>query len=474
MGEILSTLGGRVVDAGFAAILLSGLITVIMLTTRQPSRRRSLARAGVLGSLLCIPFVWIRLIRPFEVVEPLRTLFKPTWTWISLRLGLNTDFWKQLTSHFPPRYWRYMPIVLLGMYLLGVLAGLFRLILGFWGAGWIGRNSIEASDEAIALYDSMVFAPRRPKPALRVSTRTRRPVLLGTFRETILIPTDLDLPESLEQLRLSLLHELAHAEASDPWFGVVSELTSVFWFPLPTLWWIRRQMRLDQEFLADRHAAARFGAASHYASSLVDIAASPSSGSPSLGNQVKGSDAGSALFQRVLMLVRCPFPVEGQPPTWWTMTLMLGSTVLLFGVTSLTINASALMRAAVQPPEPRSFSMGSLVLDESPTTPGPTTLPIRLNPSFNLTFRVFANQKELSQIIVLGHPLSADPLVKNTLLKDEPRWRNIKMTRSKGLLTLQIDDEPGMAVSDDSKEEWVTLRPIPGQRTTFRSFLVTW
>src|SRR4029079_15614907 len=107
--------------------------------------------------------------------------------------------------------------------------------------------------------------------SLRWAPLRRRP-LLGALRPTILIPPDLDRPEAIERLRLSLVHELAHAERADPWFAWAGALAQAVWFPVPWVWWITRQMRLDQEFLVDRIAASEFGPFGSYATSLVELA----------------------------------------------------------------------------------------------------------------------------------------------------------------------------------------------------------
>ena len=65
----------------------------------------------------------------------------------------------------------------------------------------------------------------------------------------------------------------------------------------------------------------QFGTSGHYASSLLDLA---SSRGPSAdpGRRVgpdrrPAAGVASALFQRVLMLLKCPFAIEGRTPAWW-------------------------------------------------------------------------------------------------------------------------------------------------------------
>jgi len=471
MGELTSTLGGPIVDSGLAAAIITGLMALAMVTTRQPTRRRALARAGVLGALLAIPLVSIRPYDPIDVVGPIRQALQPTFAWISGRLGFAIDLRGDLSHALV----RDLPVGLLAAYLIGVGAGLGRMMLGLWGSGWIGRHSEAASRETKLLYESLALAVRRSRPRLRVSERARRPVLIGTFRTTILIPRAFDRPESADVIRLSLLHELAHAEALDPWFALAAELASILWFPLPMLWWIRRQIRLDQEFLADKQAAGRLGASSRYASSLVAIAAAPSASlTPWVGGPTNPSDGGSALFQRVVMLLRCPFLVEGQPPRWWRWCLTGSTAALLVVATGLTLRSPSSTTSFAKPPESRSFSMKTLVLSESAAAREPTVLPIRLPASFELSLKVFANGAELAQIRILGHSLTPERWTDNPLIEDPRRWHSVRLYRKSRRLSLAINSEASRDLPGNSVEERITLRSIPGRRTTFRTLMLTW
>ena len=110
--------------------------------------------------------------------------------------------------------------------------------------------------------------------AVRVSSSVvERPVLVGLRRTTILIPASYEEPEaSIEVCRLSLLHELAHAAESDAGFGTIASLAHSVWFFLPHIWWMRSQLMMDQEFIADHTASQRYGAPQDYAASLLSLA----------------------------------------------------------------------------------------------------------------------------------------------------------------------------------------------------------
>ena len=222
------------------------------------------------------------------------------------------------------------------------------------------------------------------RPRLLVSDRTTRPVLLGWLRPAILIPPGLDEPEAADRLRLSLLHELAHAENLDHRFGPAATLAQAIWFFLPPVWWIRDQMKLDQEFLADRRAVAHFGTSGGYASSLVELASSAEPGgsggpSPIDGPRPAHRAAGvaSALFQRVLMLLKCPFAIEGRTPLWWRWLTALTLALATLAASCLTLRGLAGWSSprldAPSVDGRRSFRLPQLAIASATTTTGRST-----------------------------------------------------------------------------------------------------
>ena len=165
---------------------------------------------------------------------------------------------------------------------------------------------------------------------MRVSSAVERPVLVGFRRTTILIPASYEEPEaSAEICKLSLLHELAHAAESDAWFGTIASLAQSIWFFLPHIWWLRSQLMIDQEFIADHAASQGYGTPKDYAASLLSLADSRAA-SAALKRAYRHAPAlvttterhqHSPLFQRMRMLLQCPFPVERSLPRRWSWSL---------------------------------------------------------------------------------------------------------------------------------------------------------
>jgi hypothetical protein len=316
-----------------------------------------------------------------------------------------------------------------------------------------------------------------------VSEETTRPALVGSFWPVILIPPDLDKPGSTDRLRLALLHELAHAGNSDHRFNPLARFAESVWFFLPTFWWLRDQMKLDQEFLADRWAVSHFGTSGHYASSLVGLAAwravdhEVGSRTPIQGAPISVPGVASALFQRVQMLLKCPFPIEGETPLWWrwsaVMTLMLATTA----ASCLTIRGLGGWWGSIpltQPDVPRSFQLPQLVIAPRDDQHQPFELPYRLPDEFTLTLEVMAEPGDLQKLEILGHRLA--PLEEESAGKQVYRlWHRVRIRRLQGFDFMEVNGHkfPSKAVPI-SRTPWITILPLSTQPTRLRDLMLEW
>jgi beta-lactamase regulating signal transducer with metallopeptidase domain len=480
MWDWIDRLGGIVFRASVSATVLSSLIVLAMLGCRQPARRIVLARAALLGALVLLPLVGFAPLPRFDLFAALRRVGVLPHPLLSQVPALALP---GLHGPWPAR-------VVLGFYVAGVGACVAELAVGYWGLGWLTRNSRAPSPQAQALYDALAFSGRWSRPRLRVATRFQRPVLLGTYRPTILIPPALDAEapdaDATSALRLSLLHELAHAERLDAWFSLLGRLALSFWFFLPPLWWIRRRMHLDHEFLADRHAALSFGAPETYASSLVALAApGPAHASP---RRARASDApstggsvGSPLFQRILMLIACPFRLERRPPAWWGWSLSIIVLLLAPLAACLCLDLGAVAQPArAHAPQTRSFRVARVAI---PSQPGgrlgraPTfELPLRLPEQFDLVLEIWADREALARSRVVGQRLvPPDPPGTSESPLDPETWHLVQLKRGPAGLTLSVD---GRTVRTDPNSDPITPRlavePAPSRPAWIQNLCITW
>ena len=361
---------GRVLrEVGLPTTIFIAVVSFLLVMTRQPVRRMSLARAGVLLLPILAILTGFSLVPRYHVVASAMSCGASVRTCTGIREYYRlpariTDAGREVGNLAMDRS-RPDASLPARSVCRSVQTGAGIC----WGELAQSSRSTHPSEAAMAVYESIPSTPGQRRPKLRVVDRIGRPVLVGFLDPIILIPPTVDHPESLEPLRLSLLHELAHAESSDLFFGVFANLAQVFWFMLPPVWWVAARMRIDQEFLADRRAANDFGPLSDYASTLLAFARPgvvlPGARGLRADQVVPG---GSVLFQRVLMLVRCPFPVERKPPTWWRLGLICLAIPFTIGLASLTFTSGREVYSAQTIRTLNAFPMASLTLP--PLAPG--------------------------------------------------------------------------------------------------------
>ena len=89
--------------------------------------------------------------------------------------------------------------------------------------------------------------------SVRVLTRARcsRPMSWGVFQPTIVLPESLCRRENGTQLRMLLLHELAHVMRHDAWGNAMLNLALPVLYLHPLYWWLRGRVRMAAELIAD-------------------------------------------------------------------------------------------------------------------------------------------------------------------------------------------------------------------------------
>jgi hypothetical protein len=338
---------------------------------------------------------------------------------------------------------------------------------------------------------------------LRVSARLRHPVVTGLFRPTILIPEALDCAESdPEPLRLSLLHEIAHAERSDHWFSTIAGMAQAVWFFLPHVWWLRAQLLIDQEFLADRSAAERYGTSSEYASSLLSLATHPGlepgvKPGPSAGDAPRAGTVGvqSPLFQRMLMLLHCPYPLEPRTPRLWSWTsrvAVIGASiaaaclVIRWPQASFALPATPPAAAGLASPRFQVTQFVAKPLHEDGNSPRSMiyVMPVALPAAFDLDVDVLSTAAQLAHVRIAGQPLGVRKALPRPADSDSAAppspgadriWRHIHLHRDRHRTILTMDNQPVPVASPGAaSSNWLTIEPPADGPVEFRNLIVNW
>jgi hypothetical protein len=181
----------------------------------------------------------------------------------------------------------------------------------------VWRRSRPAPCRVREMLESLTPAGQQP-PRLGVVDQLPSPVCFGLCRPTILIPPSYCRPGQDEAVRSVLAHELTHLCRRDAWTCLLISLSQSVYFYVPWFWWLRRQLRLAQEFIADAAAAGVISAVD-YAQYLVNlsIGGRPRSVAAARANGI--FPIPSDLSRRVEMLLTTPSQLESCAPRRWSL-----------------------------------------------------------------------------------------------------------------------------------------------------------
>src|SRR5262249_34282879 len=157
------------------------------------------------------------------------------------------------------------------------------------------------------------------------------------WRPVILVPAGMCRTGRDEELRFGLTHEWSHVERSDLARWYLANLVSVLFWWQPLAWWLRRQLRLDQDYLADALAAQQAGEPEDYATYLVTLARCSLQRPIPAALAISGRR--SNLSRRVLMLLSSPVPLRNRCPGPWNLTLALAMLALVGLVSAVRLDA---------------------------------------------------------------------------------------------------------------------------------------
>lgn len=173
-------------------------------------------------------------------------------------------------SVLPDMSWQAL---VLGVWVLGMLAIAGRVAAGLLAVQWLSRRTEPVTD-APWLALARELAAEVGVSGRVTFLRTRRasmPMAWGILRGAVLMPADAD-SWPIERLRIVLLHELAHVKRRDCLTHMVAQLScALYWFN-PLAWMAARHVRTERERACDDLVLASGTCGPDYADQLLEIA----------------------------------------------------------------------------------------------------------------------------------------------------------------------------------------------------------
>lgn len=135
---------------------------------------------------------------------------------------------------------------------------------------------------------------RRRPAARQLPIGGGAPALVGFIRPTILLPTSIIASIGDAELRLILMHELAHVKRHDVLINWLATFVAVLHWPNPAAWAVLWRMRTEREFACDEVVLQTDGAGAAYARTIVGLVEAMSAGS---GQPVLAAGDGTGAFR---------------------------------------------------------------------------------------------------------------------------------------------------------------------------------
>jgi len=360
----------------------------LMCCTRQPVRRQRLGELGVLAALVLAGLAFT----PRWLIVPVPVLAEATAVVADAEVvrpaaepAANTDpieLHDQFLFEFVPAAapepplveqarpksrpaagadspaWRLSDAIAVlqtaGVACFALGAGLFlaRWMIGMIGLARLLRNCQPAPHTllcAMQSNDANLTGVR-----VLLSPRLHSPISCGLLHPTIVLPAAISDQCDQSKLRWIVAHELAHLRRGDAWSSLLLALGQMAFFYLPWYWWVRRQVRLCQEYVADAAAiqTADGPLPADYAEFLLSLTKVPAVPLGATGVSGQRSD----LYRRLSMLLQNPMRVELCCPQRWLLLAgapLLAAAVLLSGISISTVAAGQQAKEVkITPPAP--------------------------------------------------------------------------------------------------------------------------
>ncbi|MFL5483716.1 MAG: M56 family metallopeptidase [Gemmatimonadaceae bacterium] len=273
-GQLLITLAIRT-----GAIAALSLVAGVVLRKARPSTRSVLWNSALFACLIT-PLAWIAA-PPVTVSVPARFVFQhldavsPT-TIASLAPAARNAKVSDATQRFSdPEGFETNGQALIALWLAGVVLVGFRFVRQVLAARRLVRGATAAKHALLRdiLAQARASLEIQRDVAVLHSTQIDIPLATGILRPVILLPASVS-EWSAEELRIVLLHELAHVRRADIVARVAAMcVCAIHWFN-PLVWLLGNLSTRDAELAADDLVLSAGVRPSTYADALLNVAGS--------------------------------------------------------------------------------------------------------------------------------------------------------------------------------------------------------
>lgn len=159
------------------------------------------------------------------------------------------------------------------LWILAASIAILRLAVGLWRLRGLRRSCRVIDAAKLDPLVQQTLADFRSSRSLTLATsqRVKVPAAIGFFRPMIVLPSWALRELSAEELRVILLHELAHLRRWDDWTNLIQKLVRAVLIFHPAAWWIDNNLSLEREMACDDAVLAETANPRGYAQCLISL-----------------------------------------------------------------------------------------------------------------------------------------------------------------------------------------------------------
>ncbi|WP_448212654.1 M56 family metallopeptidase [Colwellia sp. MEBiC06753] len=315
---VLQTLAITLLHFLWQGLLIAVLtkLFLIIISTKRPTIRYGVLCGAMLTSLL-LPLLTFNYFYQADSYQGLveNQLFTSNLP-ETLQQHSASDWLQQVNDYLP-----YLSVV----WLFWVVFLTCKMLLEMWQIQQLPyKNVISTEPELLSRFQQLaqqIGLKRAPK--LIISLTAQVPMALGWLKPTVLMPAQMLLGLSQEQLEMLILHELAHIKRYDYLINFLQTLIEILLFFHPAVLWISKQMRQEREYCSDDIAVHHSGSPIAYAHTLADTATLCKSHRHTIPTMAMAASGGD-LKARVVRLVNHSCSSQNSSGQW-----LAGITILL-------------------------------------------------------------------------------------------------------------------------------------------------
>lgn len=238
--------------------------------------------------------------------------------------------------------------ILAGLYVTGACLCAAWLALGQAILLRLRRQGCPPEPWLADVYQTLARSHAAPTARLIVTENCGRAMSWGVWRPVILMPHALCRRTNLEQVRTILLHELGHVTQRDAWGNLLICLCLPVLYFHPLFWWLRVQIRLSAELIADDWAARQTGKEA-YVEELVALAKVTAGRGMLLPGVTGVLSSPSQFYRRMNMLLTREEPLLTRPSMRWRVALFGSWTAAVIVAASLAGMRPAVGQSSADP-----------------------------------------------------------------------------------------------------------------------------